>query len=313
MNRDASAITGADIGAELERYAPAVDAFIAAAFSPHTRRSYGSHFRQFCEWAASQGVSELPASPAAVAAYLSTLAEQGKALSTIRLASSAISAAHRARRLDDPCVDVGVKAVRKGIARLVGKPQTQAKPLTDEALFKIQRTACIPRRRGRGYELADTAIRRGLVDVALCRTMSDAGLRRSEAAALCWTDISEAPDGGGVLSIARSKTDPDGMGEKVYLTPATMSALSAIRNGSAAEAPVFGLTGDAIDKRIRAAAHAAGLGEGYSSHSGRVGLAVRMANAPTSAVMRQGRWASAEQVSRYQRGISATAAAAYLS
>ena len=53
------------------------------------------------------------------------------------------------------------------------------------------------------------------------------------------------------------------------------------------------------------------MGEGFSGHSGRVGVARRMARAgaPDSAIMRQGRWSSSAMVARYTRGESAGDAA----
>ena len=78
-------------------------------------------------------------------------------------------------------------------------------------------------------------------------------------------------------------------------------------------APVFGLSAGQIGRRIAAAA-AAGLGAGYSGHSGRVGLAVRMTakGAPTHAVMLAGRWQGAGMVARYTRSLTAADAARYL-
>ena len=43
-----------------------------------------------------------------------------------------------------------------------------------------------------------------------------------------------------------------------------------------ADAPVFGLSMSQISRRVVNMARAAGLGDGYSSHSGRVDLAIRM-------------------------------------
>ena len=65
---------------------------------------------------------------------------------------------------------------------------------------------------------------------------------------------------------------------------------------------------------VKAAAQAAGLGEGSSGHSGRVGLARRMARAgaPDSAIMRQGRWSSSTMVAKYTLGESAGDAARWL-
>ena len=54
---------------------------------------------------------------------------------------------------------------------------------------------------------------------------------------------------------------------------------------------MFGLTGEALANRVRAAARAAGLGDGFTGHSGRIGMARPMvaAGAPNAAVQRQGR------------------------
>ena len=69
-------------------------------------------------------------------------------------------------------------------------------------------------------------------------------------------------------------------------------------------ASLFGLTGETLANRIRAAARAAGLGEAFSGHSGRIGIARRMvaAGAPTAAVQNQGRWKHGDMVARYTRG-----------
>ena len=50
---------------------------------------------------------------------------------------------------------------------------------------------------------------------------------------------------------------------------------------------MFGLTGEALANRVRAA----GLGDGFTGHRGRIGMARRMvaARAPNAAVRRQGR------------------------
>ena len=66
-------------------------------------------------------------------------------------------------------------------------------------------TACQPRvgRCGRP-ESPEQARRRGLVDIALCRVLSDAGLRRGEAAALKWGDVARWEDGSDRLRVGRS-------------------------------------------------------------------------------------------------------------
>ena len=61
------------------------------------------------------------------------------------------------------------------------------------------------------------------------------------------------------------------------VTETTVRALRDIQpDGDDLSQPVFGLTGEALANRIRAAPRAAGLGEDFSGHSGRIGMARRM-------------------------------------
>ena len=55
---------------------------------------------------------------------------------------------------------------------------------------------------------------------------------------------------------------------------------------------------------VLAAARAAGLGEGFSGHSDRIGMARRMVavGAPNAAVQNQGRWKHGDMVARYTQG-----------
>ena len=59
-----------------------------------------------------------------------------------------------------------------------------------------------------------------------------------------------------------------------------------------------------ISCRIASKARVAGQGEGYSGHSGRVNLAIRMSRrgAPLQAVQTHGRWKSLAMPARYTRG-----------
>ena len=113
--------------------------------------------------------------------------------------------------------------------------------------------------------------------------LSDAGLRRGEAAALVWDDAARWDDGPGRLCVGRSKTDAEA--RTVYLTPAAAAALEAMRPaGADGSAALFGLSAPWISRRIRAASAAAGLGSGFSGHSGRVDMARRMTAARADAL-----------------------------
>ena len=278
---------------------------IGAAYSNNTRRAYVQAWDKLCEVVGPSRA--MPATPDTVANYLALLAEEGKSVATIRLAAAAISAAHRAAGdVDNPCVSPVVKMALKGISRQHG--QAQASALDASALDAIRATAMLPRTGRRGVpETPDYAAMRGQVDIALCSLLSDAGLRRSEAAALTWDDVEIAAAGSGQIRIARFKTDREGAGEVVAVTRSTVQVLEAIRNGAGAGDSVFGMSESTIARRVKSAAAVAGLGDHFSGHSGRVGLAQRMtaAGASAQAVMVQGRWKNAGTVARYTKGVQA--------
>ena len=184
------------------------------------------------------------------------------------------------------------------------------------------RTASLPsspgRLRGRGLETPAQAAERARFDLALVAVLSDGGLRRSEASSLTWGDVQRWDDGSGRITVIRSKTDVEAQGAVVAITPAAMKALDAIRPaGVASSKKVFGLSESQIARRVKVIAKAAGLAnwEFFSGHSGRVGMARRMAQngAPTHEIERQGRWKQGGgMVGRYTRGESAGSALRYL-
>lgn len=304
-------LTAADVSAITR----AVDNARAA----NTTASYRSAWMAWQAWADEKGARPLPASPAAVAAYLVHRAAAGAKLSTVRVAKAAIAAAHRETGADNPCASPLVSKTVKGLARAAvdagNGVQKQAAALTDEALAAIRATAVAPRTgRGGRPETVATAARRGLVDIALCTVMADGGLRRSEAAALVWGDVARAEDGSGRVTIRRSKTDCEGAGAVVAVTARAMADLDWIRLGAADDHSVFGLSAAQIHRRLKEAGKAAGLGADFSGHSGRVGMARRMTSngAPMAVTMNQGRWKSPRMVARYTQGEAAGAALPYL-
>ena len=290
---------------------------LESAQSENTRRNYAGQFRKFCAWCEHDGQSPLPASPEVVAVYAADLVDEGKSMSTVRLAVSAIVDAHRRVGLESP-VNAGVSETLRGLSRQVGVSQKQARPLDADALAAIRATALNPRKsRGGSLESEETALRRGRLDIALASVMSDAGLRVSEAAGLRWRDVLDAEDGAGLVYIERSKTDQAGEGAYVVVTPDTLAALKQLRQDSRAgtdDAPVFGLSMSQISRRVDSMARAAGLGEGYSGHSGRVGLAIRMTRrgAPLQALQTHGRWRSPSMPARYTRSEKALEALEWL-
>ena len=248
----------------------------------------------------------MPAEHQTVALYLGHLAADGKAIATIAQARAAISHAHAAQGIpkgDNPARHPAVAEVLKGWRNQAPAPK-QAHALTTHALARIRETVRLPRR-GRGSRTETTAMAqaRGTVDLAIIGVMADAGLRRSEAAALTWTDIEFWSDGTARITIRKGKNQPQPA--TVAVTETTARALRDIRpDDTDPAASLFGLTGETLANRVRAAARAAGLGERYTGHSGRIGMARRMvaAGAPNAAVQNQGRWKHGDMVARYTRG-----------
>ena len=136
--------------------------------------------------------------------------------------------------------------------------------------------------------------------------MRDALLRRSECAALQWTDIEFHANGTGRLHIRRSKTDQEATGNVQFLARETVKALRKIMPAES-EGLVFGLCAASICNRIAASARAAGLTGHFTGHSARVGMARDLAasGCELPALMQAGRWQSERMPAIYTRHESA--------
>ena len=281
-----------------------IAAAVGASRAENTVKSYTRAFRAFAAWCAQRGVPDLPARPEAIAAYLT---ERAAALAaTVRAARAAISDAHKRAGLEDSASHEGVKRVVAGLARedtplpAPGEaPHGRGPgrhPGHGEAAAEVFRTHGAGRHRPAA----------GLVDIALAATMRDCLLRVSEAARLRWGDVEVQQDGSGRIFVRRSKSDQEGAGSSLYLGETAVKDLLAIRPEAAVidpEALVFGLSISQMERRIRAAALAAGLGDGFSGHSGRVGMAqdLSAAGAELPELMTAGRWRSPEMPAVYTR------------
>ena len=159
---------------------------LEAVLSDNTQRVYVAQWRIFTGWCDEVGLESMRADPLTVARYLAARAGSGASIATMCLATSAITKAHEWAGHESPCKDRGVRASLKGRGRRLAKPQGQAGALTADVLAVIRLTAVQPRPRGRGLETMEQAQELGRFDVALVAVLSDAGLRRSEAAALTW-------------------------------------------------------------------------------------------------------------------------------
>ncbi len=282
---------------------------VAARYSWNTHKSYRASWRLFERWATDRGLTTTPPTAETVVAYLAHRASEGMSHATINLDAAAIRQMVRSSgfQLDDNDL---IRDALRGITRLYGRPQRQARPIDDAALATIRR---LP------DDATDEAERSAAIrDVSLIAVMSDGGLRISEAAALTWRDVQPRDDGSAILTVRRSKTDHAGRGTPVYISPQALTDLDAYRIIAGVEwtstSLVWLVQVRTIATRIQSVTAAAGLGEGYSGHSPRIGMAVRMhrKGAPLTAIMRQGRWTSANMVARYLRNIEAESASQWL-
>ena len=275
------------------------------SLAPTTRINYISQWRKWERFAEGNGYGVFPSDPVHLADWITQRAADGQKPGTIRMGIAAVGSFHRQANLPNPAEDEGVRATMRGITRVAGRAQKQAAGLTAASLAAIRATACAPRiGRGGSLETTATAVVRGLVDIALISLMRDGMLRRSEAESLTWGDLVEEGDGTGRLTVLRSKTDPEGEGAVLFVSAPTMEALNAIRpDDASAGDSLFGLSDDQIARRVTAAAAAAGLGEGFTGHSARVGMAQDLARAGTElpALMTAGRWQSPTMPARYTR------------
>ena len=285
-----------------------VERVSAKAVATNTRRNYSYQWNLYASWAHDRGIDPIPADPEQVAAYLAERAEvHNHKPATLRAAAAAISFMHKRAELDDPCNSKQVKHVISGATRDAGSDQKQAEGLTALAFETIIEYSRIPRRtKGGRLETPEEAIKRVDMDHAIISLMRDAMLRSSEAADLVWADLEERDYGTGLLCIRRSKTDQEGQGFYAFVSPRTMTFLSAIRGDAQPTDSIFGLHRNQISNRIKMAAQAAGLGDGFSGHSPRIGMAQDLAQAGTELhrLMVDGRWRTPRMPAHYIRKVS---------
>jgi hypothetical protein len=176
-------------------------AVIAANHAPTTLTIYAYAWRQWTAWCAGRDLVPLPASPAAVCAYLTERAEHGAAFATLEIACAAISHEHRRHQADIPVLHEMVRQVRRGLRRTLGMaPGRQARALSVADIRRI-------------LGAVDRTTSRGARDAALFLLGFASALRRSEPAALTLADLKAKA--AGLLTVRRSKTDPDCRGQVV--------------------------------------------------------------------------------------------------
>ena len=268
---------------------------VRASIADNTRRAYETALRRFEQ-------SEYPETDAGIAAYLSSLYEQGRSAACAAMVVAALRFRARLRGCRSP-VGPATTRVLAGFRRLA-RGRGRGK-VTGVRWEQADQAAAMAEQRG---NLA------GLRDAAIVAVASDAMLRVSEVAAL---DVSDVNLAGQTVLIRRSKTDQEGKGTAQFLGKPTTERIQAwLLNSGLTEGALFRavnrsgrvratrLTDRSIRIIITQRAKAAGVDGRVSGHSLRVGGAQSLANAGASLVEMQvaGRWRSPAMPALYAQG-----------
>jgi site-specific recombinase XerD len=315
---------GAARAAELVELSRRAALYATRARGEGTRRAYRTAWRQYETWCRSLGREPLAADPDTIAMHVVRLADAGLAVSSIRVALAAIRTAHllagRAIDLRHPKLAMVVE----GITRSKGvRPRRKAAPAVPGVLRLMLGALPSP----------DSPL--GARSRAMLLLGFGAALRRSELVGLSLGDVETVPGRGLLITVARSKTDQHGAGQRVavwanpsepgFCPEAALEAWLAHRRTAADldwtaapasrdEQPLFcavtkagrstgeRLSDKAVARLIKQAAADAGLdAERFSGHSLRRGLLTAGGEnrAALADLMRQSRHRSVASVLGY--------------
>jgi integrase len=311
--------------AELEALAARATHYASRAGGEGTRRAYRAAWQAFTTWCHDFGREPLAGDADTIALYVVQRADDGLAVSSLRVHLAAIRVAHRLAGIPLDPRHPRLAMVLEGIARTKGlRPRRQAVPAVPDLL----------RRMLVAYD-GGPAARTALVarDRAMLLLGFGAALRRSELVALTIGDVEPVPGRGLRVLVRRSKTDQQGRGQTVavwanpaepgFCPAATLEAWMTHRRsgpdlagGSDRDRPLFcgltkagrltgaALSDKAVARLVKQAAAAAGLDPaGFSGHSLRAGLATAAgdAGAGLADLMRQTRHSSTQVAVGYLR------------
>ncbi|MBS1098645.1 tyrosine-type recombinase/integrase [Gluconobacter sphaericus] len=263
------------------------DRLALAARSPATLRAYRTDWSAFVAWCHAQDVTALPAQPETVSAWIASRLERGRKASTLARGVAAVSCAHELAGFESFSRSRVVQDALRGMRRTLGTAPTRKAPATVELLRRMLDIQ------------TDTLI--GQRNRALLALGFAGALRRSELVALEIGDI-VSQEGGALLTLRRSKTDPDGAGQTIgILNGSTIRALDHLASWCEAAGITSGRLFRSVDRHgriggslsdrsiarvIKTAAEAVGLDpEHFSGHSLRAGFITSGAEAGADAML----------------------------
>ena len=237
-------------------------ALLSAGRSDRTVSAIRKRFETYMRWADKAGVDWLPAEPDSIILFLEVMESWGYKANTIQAYMSAISAVHDALGFESPTKRTEVREAVGNVRRRLGaRHQPEIVALSEDDIERILSKLRIQRPSQFGWmESLSSAAERAATDAALLLVMTQAGLRRSEAADLNWEDIRRFWDGSGRVTIRSRKPRSGVPGHVVAVKPDCLRALMAIRpNWIDEESKVFEISVWQITKRLKAMCEAAGI------------------------------------------------------
>jgi site-specific recombinase XerD len=192
----------------------------ARSKATNTVRAYRSDWRQFEDWCWARSLEPLPASPEALATWLASLAQAGRADSTIARHVAAIAWHHRQAGEIAPQHRDPRHVVADTLAGI--RREQRARPIRKKSAIMVADLA-------RMIAAAEGQGPRAVRDRAVMALGLAAALRRSELVALQLSDVELVRDGI-KLTIRHSKTDQDGEGQVVAVPSGRVLAPGARLN-----------------------------------------------------------------------------------
>lgn len=156
-------------------------------------QGYQSDWRRWELWCEQKGHTPLPAPPAAVAAHLEHLAEQGSRLGSIARARSAIRLVHQANDFPDPSTSPAVQRAWRTLQDVAEIQNATVAPLRAHDLWQVV-DACPTMRSWKANRPDETSLT-GLRDRVLLLVGHWCATRPGELLGLTWDDVEFTPDG----------------------------------------------------------------------------------------------------------------------
>ena len=177
-------------------------------------------------------------------------------------------------------------------------------PITYADYERIRQTA----RQARHEESPEEVTLRGAIGIAAIGLMRDAMLEDDEATTALWSDLEQAADGSGLLTIRSSETFHTGEADIAYVSKTTMDALAEmatalqeLRAAASQDDTILPADSETLLKHISDVCSSVGLNGTYVAGSPRAGMTLDMLQSDFTIqqVANAGRWDNMSTFGRF--------------